>query len=147
MGIVIIIFKLNKKLLRLLWTMHDEPDQVDIFNNNKNKKEDDDYKTLANSRHSSRRGLAGVGNLGLNASVKERQLEKKLGRRMISHNTQKAKKAIYIDKTTNNEEIEIITNSSSNNLNKNKENKIKNKMSGLSTSLLQSDDDDDAQIL
>ena len=181
------VCKLNKKLLRLLWTMHDEDDDIDLLIQKKNerKKDENGYSSLSNnSSHKTfkkHRRQSGVGNLGLNASVKEFQLEKKLGRRMISHNTQKAKQAthklvvINTSPTTanksslsdskhnndnNKQEMEIIKNeqhSSPMNINHNNlsindkssssKQRKSNKMSGLSTSLLQSDDEDDAQIL
>ena len=184
--ITIGVFKLNKKLLRLLWTMHDEDD--DIFNNDKTSNiiKRKGYTSLQNHHNNKHRRQSGVGNLGLNASVNRQfQIEKKLGRRMISHNTQKAKQATHKlvvintptntssnnddddddddddDKEDNNykpQQLEITNNvlsdSSNNNNNSNINNnnnkqkrKINNKMSGLSTSLLQSDDEDDAQIL
>lgn len=203
-AVFIIVFKLNKKLLRLLWTMHAEDDdysaQLLFMKNSKNgrlrnnRNAHYNYNSLSNQpksadKHPQRRSRqSGVGNLGLNASVNDFQFEqKKLGRRMISHNTQKAKQATH-KLVLVNPSLNASINNSDDAVNMNKELEIvrsaninhhivtsvdsdqmfhgddddeqpedeqvaalmaeqtESKASGLSTSLLQSDDED-AQIL
>eukprot|EP00485_Elphidium_margaritaceum_P013414 CAMPEP_0202732426 /NCGR_PEP_ID=MMETSP1385-20130828/187652_1 /ASSEMBLY_ACC=CAM_ASM_000861 /TAXON_ID=933848 /ORGANISM="Elphidium margaritaceum" /LENGTH=362 /DNA_ID=CAMNT_0049398737 /DNA_START=1078 /DNA_END=2163 /DNA_ORIENTATION=- len=107
-AIFMIGFKLNKKLMYLLWTMHndDESDGGGEHGDEYGGVEAGYYHFYASphtmTRHSSlkRSGLSsnanGVGNLGLSASVRDYQFKKKkIGRRMVSHWTQKAKQATH----------------------------------------------------